>query len=132
MLSLPLRCDGGCDYGEDGCQRRDRGSIDQCAYHCLEPCWMGIWLGVNNPVRMVKKCFRSHPNRIAKSRTCVSAWPLAPDWPSLSSGSSTGTRAAGSGPEGEEAPANAGQRAEASPLWAGSQLAGGSVKPGAS
>jgi hypothetical protein len=45
---------------------------------------------------------------------------------------STGTRAAGSGPEREEAPANAGQRAEASPLWAGSQLAGGSVKPGAS
>ena len=59
MLSLPLRCDGGCDYGEDGCQRRDRGSIDQCAYHCLEPCWMGIWLGVNNPVGMVKKSFRT-------------------------------------------------------------------------
>src|SRR5690242_6046912 len=50
MLWLPLPCDGGCDSGEDGCQRRDRSSIDQCAYHCLEPCWMGIWLGVNNPV----------------------------------------------------------------------------------
>jgi hypothetical protein len=75
MLSLPLRCDGGCDYSEDGCQRRDRSNIDQCAYHCLEPCWMGIWR-VNNPVGMVKKSFRTIQcitlNRIAKSGTCLS------------------------------------------------------------